>query len=76
MSFAPSLWRVAERYLRGHRTEVSDMAGDYDRAGATYADTWQRFMGRHAAGAIGRAWSSLLDRRGGCVGPTVGARAA
>ena len=38
------LWRITERYLWGHRSELADIARDYDRAAATYAETWQAFM--------------------------------
>jgi ubiquinone/menaquinone biosynthesis C-methylase UbiE len=38
------LWRISERFLSGHRTELADIARDYDQASATYGDTWQAFM--------------------------------
>lgn len=37
-------WRIAERFLRGHRSNLKDLAEDYDFASATYAETWQTFM--------------------------------
>ena len=37
-------WRIAERFLRGHRSNLNDIAEDYDFASATYAETWQAFM--------------------------------
>lgn len=48
------LWRITERYLRGHRTGVADIARDYDLAAGTYAETWQAFMASVSA--------SFLDR--------------
>lgn len=36
--------RIAERFLRGHRSNLNDIAEDYDFASATYAETWQAFM--------------------------------
>ncbi len=38
------IWRITERYLRGHRTSLADLAEDYDLAASTYAETWQAFM--------------------------------
>jgi ubiquinone/menaquinone biosynthesis C-methylase UbiE len=38
------LWRITERYLRGQRTSLADLAEDYDLAASTYAETWQAFM--------------------------------
>lgn len=38
------LWRITERYLRGQRTNLADLAEDYDLAASTYAETWQAFM--------------------------------
>ncbi len=38
------LWRITERYFRGHRTQLGDIARDYDLAAGTYAGTWQTFM--------------------------------
>ncbi len=38
------LWRITERYLSGHRSDLGDIASDYDLASTTYAETWQAFM--------------------------------
>jgi ubiquinone/menaquinone biosynthesis C-methylase UbiE len=37
-------WRICERYLRGRRTTVVDIARDYDRAANTYNSTWLEWM--------------------------------
>lgn len=49
------LWRITERYLRGERTSLGDLAEDYDLAAATYAETWQAFMA-----PVNRAFLSRL----------------
>jgi SAM-dependent methyltransferase len=44
MNRLPFFWRITERYLRGRRAGLDDIARDYDRSAATYARTWQAFM--------------------------------
>jgi len=59
------LWRITERFLRGHRANFEDIAGDYDQASGTYDETWQSFMAPVSLGFLAR-WEpppqgSVLD---------------
>ncbi len=65
MSRLRFLWRITERYLRGHRSDVGDIARDYDLASPSYAETWQAFMRPVSTGLLDQlvvpAQGSVLD---------------